>query len=213
MLVLPLLISVDNFPFINIFIVTLLIIRKRWYMRKLKVTEMNRISVEEYRECEKIPLVVVLDHVRSLYNVGSVFRTSDAFRVEGICLCGITATPPNVEIHKTALGAEESVEWKYYGKTEDAVDALHREGFTVLAIEQCEGSTMLGDFRVEEGRKYAIVFGNEVKGVQQQVVDMCDGCIEIPQYGTKHSLNVSVTAGIVIYNVASLLHANLNCFR
>lgn len=182
-------------------------------MRKLKVTEMNRISVEEYRECEKIPLVVVLDHVRSLYNVGSVFRTSDAFRVEGICLCGITATPPNVEIHKTALGAEESVEWKYYGKTEDAVDALHREGFTVLAIEQCEGSTMLGDFRVEEGRKYAIVFGNEVKGVQQQVVDMCDGCIEIPQYGTKHSLNVSVTAGIVIYNVASLLHANLNCFR
>ncbi len=182
-------------------------------MRKLKVTEMNRISVEEYRECEKIPLVVVLDHVRSLYNVGSVFRTSDAFRVEGICMCGITATPPNVEIHKTALGAEESVEWKYYGKTEDAVDALHREGFTVLAIEQCEGSTMLGDFRVEEGRKYAIVFGNEVKGVQQQVVDMCDGCIEIPQYGTKHSLNVSVTAGIVIYNVASLLHANLNCFR
>lgn len=179
----------------------------------MKVTEMNRISVEEYRECEKIPLVVVLDHVRSLYNVGSVFRTSDAFRVEGICMCGITATPPNVEIHKTALGAEESVEWKYYGKTEDAVDALHREGFTVLAIEQCEGSTMLGDFRVEEGRKYAIVFGNEVKGVQQQVVDMCDGCIEIPQYGTKHSLNVSVTAGIVIYNVASLLHANLNCFR
>ena len=181
-------------------------------MRKLKVTEMNRISVEEYRECEKIPLVVVLDHVRSLYNVGSVFRTSDAFRVEGICLCGITATPPNVEIHKTALGAEESVDWKYYGKTEDAVDKLHREGFTVLAIEQCEGSTMLGDFRVEEGKKYAIVFGNEVKGVQQQVVDMCDGCIEIPQYGTKHSLNVSVTAGIVIYNLASLLDANLACF-
>ncbi len=173
-------------------------------MRKLKVTEMNRISVEQYRECVKIPLVVVLDHVRSLYNVGSVFRTSDAFRVKSLMLCGITATPPNVEIHKTALGAEDSVEWKYYEKTEDAIDFLRHEGYTILAVEQCEGSTMLSDVSVEEGKLYAVVFGNEVKGVQQQIVDKCDGCIEIPQYGTKHSLNVSVTAGIVIYGFSEL---------
>jgi len=173
-------------------------------MRKLKITEMNRISVEQYRECVKIPLVVVLDHVRSLYNVGSVFRTSDAFRVKRILLCGITATPPNAEIHKTALGAEDSVEWKYYEKTEDAIDCLRHEGYTILAVEQCEGSTMLSDVSVEEGKLYAVVFGNEVKGVQQQIVDKCDGCIEIPQYGTKHSLNVSVTAGIVIYGFSEL---------
>ncbi|MBP3712313.1 MAG: RNA methyltransferase [Bacteroidaceae bacterium] len=171
-------------------------------MRKLKVTEMGRMSVAEYRESDKQPLVVVLDHVRSLYNVGSVFRTSDAFRVESVLLCGITARPPHPEIHKTALGAEESVDWHYYERTEDAVAWLKEEGYTVLAIEQCEGSTMLQDFRTEAGRKYAVVLGNEVKGVQQEVVDSCDGCLEIPQYGTKHSLNVSVAAGIVLWHMS-----------
>lgn len=172
-------------------------------MRKLKVTEMGRMSVESFREAEKVPLVVVLDHVRSLYNVGSVFRTSDAFRLQGICLCGITATPPHPEIHKTALGAEDSVEWKYFKDTMDAVQWLREQGYTIMAIEQCEGSTKLQHFKIEKSRKYAIVMGNEVKGVQQEVVDNCDGCIEIPQFGTKHSMNVSVTAGIVIWTIAA----------
>ena len=171
-------------------------------MRKLKVTEMGRMSVAEYRESDKQPIVVVLDHVRSLYNVGSVFRSSDAFRIEGVVLCGITAQPPHPEIHKTALGAEESVDWRYFSQTEDAVEWLQEKGYVVLAIEQCEGSTMLQDFHVEVSKKYAIVLGNEVKGVQQQVVDMCDGCLEIPQYGTKHSLNVSVAAGIVLWHLS-----------
>ena len=171
-------------------------------MRKLKVTEMGRMSVAEYRASDKQRIVVVLDHVRSLYNVGSVFRSSDAFRIEGVVLCGITARPPHPEIHKTALGAEESVSWKYFERTEDAVAWLKEQGYTVLAIEQCEGSTMLQDFERQPGRKYAVVLGNEVKGVQQQVVDMCDGCLEIPQYGTKHSLNVSVTAGIVLWHLS-----------
>ena len=172
-------------------------------MRKLKVTEMGRISVDEFKDSHKMPLVVVLDHVRSLYNVGSVFRTSDAFLVKGICLCGITARPPHPEIHKTALGAEDSVEWKYFERTQDAVEWLRSLGYTILAIEQCEGSTMLQDFQLDKEKKYAVILGNEVKGVQQEVVDMCDGCIEIPQYGTKHSLNVSVTAGIVIWSIAA----------
>lgn len=167
--------------------------------RKLKITEMNRISVDEFHEAEKMPLVVVLDNVRSLYNVGSVFRTSDAFRVAGVVLCGITATPPNAEIHKTALGAEDSVSWRAFSDTMDAVHWLRSEGYTLMAIEQCEGSTMLNDFKPAPDKKYAVVLGNEVKGVQQQVVDACDGCLEIPQYGTKHSMNVSVTAGIIIY--------------
>lgn len=171
-------------------------------MRKLKITELNRISAEEFKAVEKLPLVVVLDHVRSLYNVGSVFRSSDAFRVEKICLCGITATPPQVEIHKTALGAEDSVDWTYHEKTQDAVKELKESGFEVWAVEQVEGSVMLQDFRPEAGKKYAIILGNEVKGVQQEVVDLCDGCIEIPQFGTKHSLNVSVTAGILIWDFA-----------
>lgn len=171
-------------------------------MRKLKITEMHRISTEEFKAAEKLPLVVVLDHVRSLYNVGSVFRSSDAFRVESICLCGITATPPQVEIHKTALGAEDAVDWKYYARTQDALDDLKSAGWEVWAVEQAEGSVMLQDFVPEEGKKYAIVLGNEVKGVQQEVIDRCDGCIEIPQFGTKHSLNVSVTAGILIWEFA-----------
>ncbi len=171
-------------------------------MRKLKVTEMGRLSLAEYKASEKQPIVVVLDHVRSLYNVGSVFRSSDAFCIEGVVLCGITARPPHPEIHKTALGAEESVEWKYFEQTEDALTWLKQQGYTVLAIEQCEGSTMLQDFQREPGKKYAVVLGNEVKGVQQQVVDLCDGCLEIPQYGTKHSLNVSVAAGIILWHLS-----------
>lgn len=171
-------------------------------MRKLKVTEMGRLSLAEYKASDKQPIVVVLDHVRSLYNVGSVFRSSDAFRIEGVCLCGITAQPPHPEIHKTALGAEESVSWKYFEHTEDAVSWLKQQGYKVFAVEQCEGSTMLQDFVRQPKEKYAVVLGNEVKGVQQQVVDMCDGCLEIPQYGTKHSLNVSVTAGIVLWHLS-----------
>ena len=171
-------------------------------MRKLKVTEMGRLSLAEYKASDKQPIVVVLDHVRSLYNVGSVFRSSDAFRIEGVCLCGITAQPPHPEIQKTALGAEESVSWKYFEHTEDAVSWLKQQGYKVLAVEQCEGSTMLQDFVRQPEEKYAVVLGNEVKGVQQQVVDMCDGCLEIPQYGTKHSLNVSVTAGIVLWHLS-----------
>ena len=174
-------------------------------LRKLKVTEMNRLTVEEFKETEKLPLVVVLDEVRSLHNIGAVFRTSDAFLINRIYLCGITATPPHPELHKTALGAEYTVEWKYCKHTQDAVDELHAEGYTVFAIEQCEGSMMLGDLVLEENRKYAIVMGNEVKGVQQDVVNRCDGCIEIPQYGTKHSLNVSVTTGIVLWEFANKL--------
>lgn len=171
-------------------------------MRKLKVTEMQRISVEEFQSSSKLPLVVVLDHVRSLYNVGSVFRTADAFRLSGVFLCGITACPPHPEIHKTALGAEDSVMWQHFERTEDALEALRQEGYTLLAVEQCEGSTMIQHFEPERDRKYAVVLGNEVKGVQQQVVDSCDGCLEIPQFGTKHSMNVSVTAGIVMWHFA-----------
>lgn len=169
-------------------------------MRKLKVTEMNRITPQEFHDADKTPMVVVLDHVRSLYNVGSVFRTADAMRLSGICLCGITATPHNVEIHKTALGAEETVEWKYFQHTEDAVEYLRDKGYTIMAVEQCEGSTMLNCFIPDPGKKYAIILGNEVKGVQQHIVDMADGCLEIPQFGTKHSMNVSVTAGMVIWH-------------
>lgn len=169
-------------------------------MRKLKVTEMNRLTTEAFKASRKIPLVVVLDHVRSLNNVGSVFRTSDAFRVEAIYLCGITACPPHAEIHKTALGAEESVDWLYFKDTMEAVEKLKSEGYVVCAIEQAEGSTMLDKLLLDKTKKYAVILGNEVKGVQQNVVDNCDLCVEIPQYGTKHSLNVSVTAGIVIWD-------------
>ncbi len=174
-------------------------------LRKLKITEMNRLTVEEFKEVDKLPLVVVLDEVRSLHNIGAVFRTSDAFLVNCIYLCGITATPPHPEMHKTALGAEYTVDWKYFKHTQDAVNELHNDGYTVLAIEQCAGSILLDELVLEKGRKYAIVLGNEVKGVQQEVVDMCDGCIEIPQFGTKHSLNVSVTAGIMIWEFAHKL--------
>ena len=169
-------------------------------MRKLNVKEMNRLTTKEFKECKKIPLIVVLDNVRSMNNVGSVFRTSDAFRIESIYLCGITSCPPHTEIHKTALGAEETVEWKYFKNTEDAINELKQQGYIICAIEQAVGSIMLNNISLNKIEKYAIIMGNEVKGVQQSVVDMCDICIEIPQYGTKHSLNVSVTTGIIIWN-------------
>ena len=212
---------------------------------------MNRLSLEEFKEADKLPLIVVLDDVRSLYNVGSVFRSADAFRVEAVYLCGITATPPNAEIHKTALGGEDSVDWRYFERTEDAIEELHRQGVFVYSVEQVECSTKLQELNtsVHDGLNvnynqhsfnthhpphntsstpithhpspithhpspntsstpnthYAIVMGNEVKGVKQSVVDMSDGCLEIPQFGTKHSLNVSVTTGIVIWEFARQL--------
>ena len=174
-------------------------------MRKLKITELNRISIEEFKEADKLPLVVVLDDIRSLHNIGSVFRTADAFRIECIYLCGITATPPHPEMHKTALGAEFTVDWKYVNNTVEAVDNLKNEGYTVYSVEQAEGSIMLNELTLDKNRNYAIVMGNEVKGVQQEVIDHSHGCIEIPQYGTKHSLNVSVTAGIVIWDLFNKL--------
>lgn len=171
--------------------------------RKLKVTEMGRLTVEEFRRAEKMPLVVVLDNVRSMYNVGSVFRTSDAYRVEHIVLCGITGRPPHPEIHKTALGAEDAVAWTYCADAHEAVQRLKNDGYTVFAVEQAEGSIDLSQLQAAQykiqGRKLAVVFGNEVKGVQQSVVDLCDHCLELPQFGTKHSLNVATTAGIVIW--------------
>ena len=170
-------------------------------MRKLTTPEMHRLTVEEFHEARKLPLVVVLDDVRSMYNVGSVFRTCDAFRVQQLCLCGITGLPPHSEIHKTALGAEDSVAWKHYDSALEAVRQLREEGFVVYAVEQAEGSTMLQNME-RAAAPVAIVFGNEVKGVHQEVVDACDGCLEIPQFGTKHSLNVSVTAGMVIWEMA-----------
>ncbi len=223
-------------------------------MRKLKITEMGRMNVEEFRASEKMPLIVVLDDVRSMYNVGSVFRTADAFRVEAIYLCGITAQPPHPEIHKTALGAEDTVAWQHFPTALDAVNTLKQQGYTVFSIEQCEGSTLLNELGVRNeelgvhnnpkpstlnpqpstlnpkpstlnpklsalnskpsalnsqlstlNSKFALILGNEVKGVHQEVVDASDGCIEIPQFGTKHSLNVSTTAGIVIWEFAKRL--------
>lgn len=171
-------------------------------MHKLRTIEMQRLSVDEFHEANKLPLIVVLDDVRSLHNVGSVFRSSDAFRVEAVYLCGITATPPHPEIHKTALGGEDSVAWRYFKTATEAVAELHKEGVFVYSIEQVEGSTKLQNLQLDTDRRYAVVFGNEVKGVHQEVVDLADGCLEIPQFGTKHSLNVSVTAGIVIWEVA-----------
>ena len=174
-------------------------------MRKIRTIEMQRLSIEEFKEADKLPLIVVLDDVRSMYNVGSVFRTCDAFRVEAVYLCGISCTPPATEIHKTALGAEDSVNWKYFKTALEAVDELKNEGYQVLSVEQVEHSTKLQTFIPQEGQRYAIILGNEVKGVHQEVVDASDGCLEIPQLGTKHSMNVSVTAGIIIYKFAETL--------
>ena len=174
-------------------------------MRKLKITELNRLTADVYKECEKTPLVVVLDHVRSLNNVGSVFRTADAFRIEAVYLCGITATPPNAEIHKTALGAEETVAWRYFSDAMDAIHDLKRQGYLICAVEQAEGSISLDQLSLENNTKYAVVIGHEVKGVQQDIIDICDFCVEIPQVGTKHSLNVAVAAGIVLWDFYKLL--------
>ena len=174
-------------------------------MKKKTILELDRVSQEEFKKKNKIPLIVILDNVRSLNNVGSVFRTSDAFLVKAVYLCGITATPPHPEIHKTALGAEDSVEWHYFEDTNAAVDKLREEGYIVYAIEQVENSIILSDLQLNKDCKYAVVLGNEVKGVQQSVVDKCDQSVEIPQFGTKHSLKVSVTAGLVIWDFFKML--------
>lgn len=180
-------------------------------MKKLTTEQLNRISVEEYKQSNKLPLVVVLDNVRSQNNIGSVFRTSDAFRVESICLCGICSTPPHREIHKTALGAELSVDWEYYENTVDCVQALKAKGYTVFAVEQVDNSVKMGDDLTEHMRlPVAIVFGNEVEGVADDVVACCDGSLEIPQYGTKHSLNVSCAAAIAIWEMNRLFGSGID---
>ena len=181
-------------------------------MRKLDIEELGRLNIDEYKSSEKLSVTVLLDDVRSLYNVGSVFRTSDAFRIEKIILCGITATPDNslVEIHKTALGAEQTVEWFYEKNCVDSVRNLKEKGYTIVAVEQIENSIKLDDFTVDKQMRYAFVFGNEVKGVNENVVNECDIALEIPQFGTKHSLNVSVSAGIVIWEFARQMIDTIN---
>ncbi len=171
-------------------------------MRKIANEELNRLSVEDFKNAVKKPLVIVLDNIRSLNNIGSVFRTADAFLVEKIYLCGITATPPHREIHKTALGATESVAWEYAENTIDCVTKLKTEGYQILSVEQAEGSVMLQNFQPDfSSHKYVLVFGNEVEGVADEVIAVSDYCIEIPQYGTKHSLNISVSVGIVVWEL------------
>lgn len=172
-------------------------------MQKKTIWDLHRPGIEEFRAASKLPLVIVVDNVRSLNNIGSLFRTCDGFGVERIVLCGISATPPSPEIHKTALGAEDSVAWEYQAETMQAVRALKADGYEVCCLEQVQGSVMLQDFRPEPGKKYALVIGNEVEGVDQAVVDACSFYLEIPQRGTKHSLNVSVSAGIAIWQFAS----------
>lgn len=176
-------------------------------MEKKTIRDLNRDTIEQYRRRQKLPLVVVLDNIRSLNNIGSVFRTSDAFLVNSIMLCGITAVPPSPEIHKTALGAEMSVRWEYFPDTMECVRELHRRGFKVCVLEQVKESVRLNDFRPVAGEKYAIVAGHEVHGVDPDVVNAADVCLEIPQFGTKHSLNVSVSTGIAIWHFFSALHA------
>tara|TARA_R110002020_G_scaffold12201_6_gene44990 strand:+ start:4372 stop:4902 length:531 start_codon:yes stop_codon:yes gene_type:complete len=170
-------------------------------MRKLENSELDRLNVEEFKQVEKTPICIVLDNVRSLNNIGSVFRTADAFLIEKIYLCGITATPPHKDIHKTALGATDSVAWEHRESTMELLEELREEGYTSLAVEQAENAVMLNDFKVEENKKYALIFGNEVKGVSQEVVSASDLVLEIPQYGTKHSLNISVSVGIVVWDL------------
>lgn len=175
--------------------------------RKLSNIELNRLDTEEYKRARKLPVTVVLDNVRSQHNIGSAFRTSDTFLVEKVVLCGICAVPPTPEIHKSALGAEFSVEWEYRDDAVMAVTELRDAGYTIVGVEQTENSTSLEDLKVEDGKRYALVFGNEVKGVNQQVIDMCDECLEIPQWGTKHSLNVSVSAGVVLWEFCKKLRS------
>jgi tRNA G18 (ribose-2'-O)-methylase SpoU len=171
-------------------------------MRKLKNEELNRLSVENYKLADKLPVTLVLDNIRSLNNIGSFFRTADAFRIESIYLCGITATPPHRDIHKTALGATESVDWEYYKSTKDAVLKLRQNGYQIVVVEQTDKSIMLNNFQPDKSRKQALVFGNEVRGVEDEIVELADFCIEIPQSGTKHSFNVSVSAGIVLWDIS-----------
>ncbi|GAA6767427.1 RNA methyltransferase [Flavobacterium johnsoniae] len=175
-------------------------------MRKLENSELERKSIEDFKKSDKTPLILVLDDIRSLHNIGSVFRTSDAFLVEKIILCGITATPPNKEIHKTALGATETVAWEHHENVLEVIENLKKENVLTLAIEQVESAIFLQDFQVEKNQKYALVFGNEVYGVSQEAVAICDGCIEIPQLGTKHSLNIAVSAGIVVWDLFQKLN-------
>ncbi|AXG74182.1 TrmH family RNA methyltransferase [Flavobacterium arcticum] len=170
-------------------------------MRKLENSELERKSVEDFKNSEKTPLIIILDNIRSLHNIGSVFRTADAFLIEKIYLCGITAVPPNKEIHKTALGATETVTWEHSNDVLDVITSLQKEDVEVWAIEQVENAVYLNDFMPEKGKKYAVVFGNEVKGVSQKAIELCSGSIEIPQLGTKHSLNISVSAGIVVWDI------------
>ena len=170
-------------------------------MRKLENSELERKSIEDFKKSEKTPLILVLDDIRSLHNIGSVFRTADAFLIEKIILCGITATPPNKEIHKTALGATETVQWEHHESVLEVISNLKKEKIITLAIEQVESAIFLQDFKVDKNQKYALIFGNEVYGVAQEAVALCDGCIEIPQLGTKHSLNISVSAGIVVWDL------------
>nr|WP_315195602.1 RNA methyltransferase [uncultured Flavobacterium sp.] len=170
-------------------------------MRKLENSELERKSIDDFKKSEKTPLILVLDDIRSLHNIGSVFRTADAFLIEKIILCGITATPPNKEIHKTALGATETVTWEHHESVLEVIANLKKEKIITLAIEQVESAVFLQDFKVDKNQKYALLFGNEVYGVAQEAVALCDGCIEIPQLGTKHSLNISVSAGIVVWDL------------
>ena len=175
-------------------------------MRKLENSELDRKSIETFKNSKKTPLILVLDDIRSSHNIGSVFRTADAFLIEKIFLCGITATPPNKEIHKTALGATETVAWEHHEDVLEVITKLKKDNVTTLAIEQVESAVFLQNFKVEKNKKYALVFGNEVYGVSQDAVALCDGCIEIPQLGTKHSLNISVSAGIVVWDLFKQLN-------
>lgn len=177
-------------------------------MRKLTTDELNRVSIEEFNLLDKIPVICILDNIRSQHNIGSIFRTSDAFRIQELYLCGITATPPNREINKSALGATESVKWQYFSDTITAIDQLKNEGYTIIAVEQAEGSRNILDYKPDSGIKIALVFGNEVDGVDSKVMEKIDSCIEIPQFGTKHSFNVSVTFGIVLFHVFNSLKKN-----
>ena len=178
-------------------------------MRKLENSELDRKSIEDFKQSEKTPIIIVLDDIRSLHNIGSVFRTADAFLIEKIYLCGITATPPNKEIHKTALGATETVAWEHNNNVLEVIQNLKDDNVTVFAIEQVESAIFLQDFKIEKDKKYALVFGNEVFGVSQKAIELCDGCIEIPQLGTKHSLNISVSAGIVVWDLFQKMKWNV----
>lgn len=174
-------------------------------MRKIKNSELGRKSIEEFKKTKKTPIIIVLDNIRSLNNIGSVFRTSDAFLIEGIHLCGITATPPHRDIQKTALGATESVNWEYFEKTSDSIDLLKKNNYSIIGIEQADESIYLDQYYPEKEEKLAIIFGHEVKGIDAKIMNMIDTCIEIPQFGTKHSINISVCAGIVIWDIFSKL--------